>query len=255
VHNNNEGSHHHRKRIRVAHFLRDRISQHRTTPVPPPSPSDPDRSRASRRHGPTQEPPTNRVDLELARTHTDVPSWTSSPAARSPKTCANRHSSGGSCGRDASPWSPAPGGSIAAVRHAIAPRGHRIGAAPDRRGEGSCRGEGSGIMGRRARGWGRRRRRRGRSSRGKEGWGWDATRERGGGEVMWGRGARSRSPLSLCASLSPLVYLCLCERAHISLYDMGHFCRWTLTKRRNILLTEKPCFLSPNSGLRFTSVT
>uniref|UniRef100_A0A0A9FJC9 Uncharacterized protein n=1 Tax=Arundo donax TaxID=35708 RepID=A0A0A9FJC9_ARUDO len=39
-------------------------------------------------------------------------SCTSSPAARSPKTCANRHSSG--CGCDASPSSPGPGGSMAA---------------------------------------------------------------------------------------------------------------------------------------------
>lgn len=59
-----------------------------------------------------QEPPSllNPVDLALIESIKIVPSWTSSPAVRSPKTCENFHSKGGGGGRDAagSPASSAP---------------------------------------------------------------------------------------------------------------------------------------------------
>ena len=182
---------------------------------PTASPIDSHHFRAS--HQPRAS--TNQADLELMRAC--VPSWTSSPAARSPKTWANRHSSG--CGCAASPSSPGPGGSMAAVRHAIAPRGHRIRGAPDRGGEqrfpgrrrfwntGRCA-----LIG----GGGRRRRRRGRmGDRAEEG------EERGG--VGWGGMRRERrsdvgrprspSSVSLCVSLSLPCCACVCASSHIFL--------------------------------------
>jgi len=175
---------------------------------------------------------------------TCVPSWTSSPAARSPKTWANRHSGG--CGCVASPSSPGPGGSMAAVRHAIAPRGHRIRGAPDR-------GGGRRLPGRRRfwntgrwaliGGGGRRRRRRGRMGDRAEG-------QRGGvgcdetGEGMWGRG-RPRSPSSVSASptvrLSLSLPCCVCASSHIFLsreLTWWGFYMWTLAKQQNIFLTQ-----------------
>lgn len=138
---------------------------------------------------------------------------------------------------------------MAAVRHAIAPRGHRIRCAPDR--------GGGGRLPERRRFWntgrwalagggGTRRRRRGRMGDRAE------RRERGGvgcderGEVMWGWGrgrGRPRSPssVSLCVSLSLPCCACVCTSSHIFLsreVTWWGFYMWTLAKEQNIFLTQ-----------------